>query len=158
MPRVTSLSPEYTDRIPKIMRDGVLYISKKYGTAAHNCCCGCGMKIVTPLKPGQWGLTEKRGKISLWPSIGNWSLNCRSHYIISDNQIVWAGQFTESQIAANRRGDRLAREAAYAERRQLKAGIFGKVWNVAKGTTQRIASTLKSGWNGVMSWFVRWRR
>jgi len=39
-----------------------------------------------------------RGKISLHPSIGNWSFECRSHYWIRNNQVVWAGGLTDEQI------------------------------------------------------------
>jgi hypothetical protein len=43
------MQPEHVEFIPKALEDGVLYISTKYRTASHRCCCGCGTKIVTPL-------------------------------------------------------------------------------------------------------------
>ncbi|MBY4707145.1 MULTISPECIES: DUF6527 family protein [Ralstonia] len=67
------------------MDEGVLYISEKFSTAAHICCCGCGMKIVTPLKPGRWKLRKQNGVVSLHLSVGNWSSGCQSHYWIEGN-------------------------------------------------------------------------
>lgn len=106
MTKVALIRPEYVDRIPTKMQDGVLYISKKYSTAAHNCCCGCGVKIVTPLKAGRWSLETNGSKVSIRPSIGNWSSACQSHYWITNNQIQWAWQYTEAEIAANRIRDK----------------------------------------------------
>lgn len=116
--KISNIKPEYVDRIPKVLSEGVLYISEKYSTAAHSCCCGCGNKIVTPLKPGRWSLKKKGIKLSLSPSIGNWSLACQSHYWIEDNAIRWSVQFTESQIHANRVRDKFALEVAHTQRQK----------------------------------------
>ena len=32
--------PQYVELMPGQLEDGVLYISEKYGTAIHKCCCG----------------------------------------------------------------------------------------------------------------------
>src|SRR5688500_16775332 len=61
MSRIEDIEPELVDYIPATPRSGVLYVSRKYQTATHLCCCGCGAKVVTPLKPGGWKLTAKRG-------------------------------------------------------------------------------------------------
>ncbi len=47
---MTELKPEYVDFIPSIanMKEGALYISKKFCTAAHLCACGCGNEVVLP--------------------------------------------------------------------------------------------------------------
>lgn len=87
MNRSETLRPEFVEFIPSTLQTGVLYISRKYKTASHLCCCGCGNKVVTPLNPSGWQLTEKRGIVSLYPSIGNWSLSCQSHYWIRSNRI-----------------------------------------------------------------------
>lgn len=76
---------EYVEFIPKTadMKQGVIYISKRFRTASHICLCGkCGNRTVTPLKKGEWELTDKNGKISLSESIGNFQYPCKSHYII----------------------------------------------------------------------------
>jgi len=87
------LIPIYVHYMPKPLEPGKLYISKEFGLAIHLCCCGCGVETVTPLtetreKPGDgWVLTEKEGKVSLQPSIGNFSGEnpYHAHYIITDN-------------------------------------------------------------------------
>lgn len=53
-----------------------------FATAVHNCFCGCGSKVVTPIKPAGWELTYDGDTVSLWPAVGSWGLPCRSHYII----------------------------------------------------------------------------
>jgi len=136
--KISSIRPEFVDRIPKVLEDGVFYISEKYGTAAHNCCCGCGTKIVTPLKPGRWQLDQNDGRISISPSIGNWSSGCQSHYVIGNNQVHWAGAFSAGQIAANRAGDRLVRERAQAERTWREAGFWGRLWGRVKAVWAEI--------------------
>lgn len=45
------------------------------------------------------------GTVSMWPSIGNWALPCRSHYIIDRGTIRWARKFTEAEIHHNQASD-----------------------------------------------------
>ncbi|WP_394708476.1 DUF6527 family protein [Desulfuromonas acetoxidans] len=87
------------------MEQGVLYISLEYKTAAHKCCCGCGNKVVTPLLPTDWTLHNHGATVSLHPSIGNWSFDCKSHYLIKRNRVVWCGQWSEKRIEAGRARD-----------------------------------------------------
>lgn len=35
--------------MPAQLEPGILYVSKKYRTAAHLCACGCGEKVRTQL-------------------------------------------------------------------------------------------------------------
>lgn len=90
--------PQFVELMPGQLQDGVLYISEKYGTAIHKCCCGCGQKVVTPLSPAKWQLRRSRDAVTLYPSIGNWNLPCQSHYWIRRNRVEWAGSMTERQI------------------------------------------------------------
>ena len=109
MNKLSEITPKFVDLIPADPESGVLYISKKYNTAVHMCCCGCGNKVVTPLKPGQWSLTVANNeKVSLSPSIGNWNFTCQSHYWIKSNKVDWSSGFTKEQIEAVRRRDRQA--------------------------------------------------
>jgi len=88
--RRTILEPEFVTLMPETLVDGKLYISREYGTAIHNCCCGCGNKTVTPTSGHEaWKLTVLDGTVSLTPSIGNWQFQCRSHYWIRSNKIIW---------------------------------------------------------------------
>jgi Family of unknown function (DUF6527) len=129
MTKLQSIRPKFVDRIPKVLDQGVIYISEKYSTAAHSCCCGCGTKIVTPLKPGRWQLENRNGSVSLSPSVGNWSAACQSHYWIRGNQIDWALGFTPAQISANRASDQRARQRAHAERYRRERGFWGRLWD-----------------------------
>jgi len=124
--KASRITPQFADRIPKTLEDGILYISEKYSTAVHNCCCGCGGKVVTPLKEGRWTLTKNKRGISLSPSIGNWSLACKSHYWIENNGVRWAAKFSAAQIKANRLHDKKALEAAHAERRTVERPLWEK--------------------------------
>ena len=83
------LTPEFVEFIPEKIQDGRLYISMKYATAVHKCCCGCGNEVVTPFSPSDWHLLFDGEKVSLHPSIGNWNFKCRSHYFIRNNNIIW---------------------------------------------------------------------
>jgi Family of unknown function (DUF6527) len=55
--RYARLAHEFVDHIPDVLDPGVLYVSMKYATAAHRCCCGCGLEVVTPFTPTDWKLT-----------------------------------------------------------------------------------------------------
>lgn len=98
MQRLTNINHMFVEFIPKKLDPGVLYISKRFSTASHLCCCGCGLEVVTPLKPAKWKLIEHNGTISLNPSIGNWSFPCRSHYWIRSGCIIWAEQLSKKRI------------------------------------------------------------
>jgi len=66
------------------MEEGVIYISDEYKTAAHLCLCGCKELTILPLTKGEWSYTiDKRDVISMSPSVGNYQLPCKSHYIIT---------------------------------------------------------------------------
>lgn len=84
--------PLFVTNVPRTLEAGVLYVSMEFGTAVHACCCGCGEQVVTPLAPKDWSLLYDGEAVSLWPSIGNWNMACRSHYIIQRNEIVWLRQ------------------------------------------------------------------
>ena len=103
MPRVTTIRHEFTDHLPDELDDGVAYVSMRYTVVVHMCCCGCRNKVVTPVNPEAWELTFDGKSISLYPSIGNRSLPCRSHYWIRRNRIDWLGSFPEPGRDAHRR-------------------------------------------------------
>jgi hypothetical protein len=90
MTRPSRLTHVFVEYLPDKIARGKLYISMQHATAAHQCCCGCGREVVTPLSPKDWQLTYDGRSISLTPSIGNWSYPCRSHYWIRHDRVVWA--------------------------------------------------------------------
>jgi hypothetical protein len=112
----TSLTHEFVEYVPADLADGVLYISILYRTAVHRCACGCGNKVATPISPADWQLFYDGDTVSLTPSIGNWGFPCRSHYWIDANEIQWAKDWTDKQIAAGRARDDHGRAQYFAAR------------------------------------------
>ena len=92
------LSHKFVKSVPETLEDNVLYVSVEYGSVIHKCACGCGMEVVTPLSPTDWKLTFDGRSISLYPSIGNWSFPCRSHYWIRNNRVEWAPKWDKNQV------------------------------------------------------------
>ena len=97
---------EFVEFIPAQVQEGVLYISIPHSTAIHQCACGCGSEVVTPLHPTGWEVSFNGEAVSLNPSIGNWSFPCQSHYWITRNKIRWARKWTTSEIEEGRAYDR----------------------------------------------------
>ena len=111
--RHTRLEHRFVQHIPDAVDPGVLFISMEYGTAAHSCCCGCGEEVVTPFTPTDWKMIFDGETVSLHPSIGNWSLACRSHYVIQRDRVIEAGLWTDAQVEAERYRDRTAKVRHY---------------------------------------------
>lgn len=111
-----ALKPEFVEFIPEKLEDRKIYISEEYKTASHNCACGCGNKVVTPLSPTGWRLTNEGGRVSLYPSIGNWGFPCRSHYWIKRNQVIISYEMSPQEIAAGRRHDARLKERHYGDK------------------------------------------
>ena len=102
----TIVTPQFVEFMPRELKDGKLYISEKYGTAIHKCCCGCGQEVVTPLSPAKWRLRRQGDAVTLYPSIGNWNFPCQSHYWIRQNRVEWARPMSEQQIRRIQERDR----------------------------------------------------
>ncbi|UUY05720.1 hypothetical protein LRS13_09425 [Svornostia abyssi] len=113
MTRLHRLQPLFVEEIPTNLDEGKLYISIPYDTITHLCACGCGCEVVTPLHPAQWRLTYDGEAASLFPSVGSWGLPCRSHYIVRDNQVLWARTWSDDEVRAVRESDCLAIEEHY---------------------------------------------
>jgi hypothetical protein len=113
MSRIQRVKFEFVESVPAQLQDGIVYISTRFATAMHKCCCGCGAEVVTPLSPAGWALTFNGETISLNPSIGNWALPCKSHYWIRGNRVIWARRWSEREIAGVRRKDHEAYEHLY---------------------------------------------
>ncbi|TPK85691.1 hypothetical protein FJ936_09130 [Mesorhizobium sp. B2-4-13] len=103
------LDHRFVESFPERLQEGILYISTEYASMTHLCACGCGSEVVTPLSPLDWRFMFDGQTISVHPSIGSWSLPCRSHYIIRHNQIHWAEDWSDEQIAAGRTNDLAAK-------------------------------------------------
>lgn len=113
MSKVSTLRPEFVEFIPAKGEPGVIYVSERFRTAMHLCCCGCGLEVITPLNPAKWSLRKQGGQVSLSPSIGNWSFPCRSHYWIERGRVRWAGPMSNKRISLVRHLDATAATRVY---------------------------------------------
>jgi hypothetical protein len=111
------LAHVFVSSMPEELLEGILYISIEFCTAIHRCCCGCGSKVVTPMSPVGWTLMFDGDSVSLYPSIGNWSLPCRSHYWIENNSVRPARDWSESEVTRGRHRDVMDRERYFGRPR-----------------------------------------
>lgn len=96
---LTELKPVYVDEIPRTLEPGILYISERSSCSIHLCACGwCGEQTVMPFRRScehteidqhLWVFTEEGDIVTLYPSVGNWQMPCRSHYYITRNKVEW---------------------------------------------------------------------
>lgn len=108
-----TLEHRFVKHVPEKLEPGVLYVSMEFGSIVHSCCCGCGEEVVTPLTPTDWKMMFDGETVSLWPSVGSWTLKCDSHYIIQNNHVIGAGKWTPAQIEAERRRNRATKAKFY---------------------------------------------
>ena len=141
MGAVDSLSHEFVSTIPRELVNGHLYISLRFNTAIHLCCCGCGMKVVTPISPTDWSLSYNGESVSLTPSLGNWSFECQSHYWLRRGKIIWAAQLSDSEIRKGREADKATKRAFFEPGHYETDGRERKLRKVG------------GWWNRIVSWF-----
>lgn len=123
---------KYVDFLPFLdsMEENTLYISEKFLTASHRCMCGCGNEVITPLKKGMWSLDlDENNRVSLYPSIGNWNFECKSHYFIRKNKVEWSHKINQREIERLQRVEQLEIKKLYK-----KQGFFTKLFNYIKKT------------------------
>lgn len=120
------LRHEFVKNVPDSLEAGVLYVSLEYATVVHSCCCGCGSEVVTPLSPTDWQLTFDGKTVSLYPSIGNWSLPCQSHYWITKNTVEWAPKWSREKIELGRKDERRDKERFYGKKNRRSIFDFLK--------------------------------
>jgi len=131
MRRLSVLEHRFVKSVPRDLESGILYVSVEYSTALHLCACGCGRKVVTPLSPNDWSMTFDGRLVSLNPSIGNWSLPCRSHYFIRRGRIQWAGNWTDKQIKQGRDYDLMRKRGIRPTVIETEAELETKVRKVS---------------------------
>lgn len=152
-----SLRHEFVEFIPSELEDGVLYISIAFATAAHKCCCGCGCEVITPITPTDWKITFDGESVSLSPSIGNWSFECRSHYWITRNRIRWAETWSAEEIAAGRAHDHSLKQDQFDER-QFEFAVAGQE-RPGKDSEKSVGRTDKGNfWSRLSAWLGRFRK
>jgi Family of unknown function (DUF6527) len=140
---VNNLKHNFVECVPEALDDSVLYVSVKYGTAVHRCCCGCGREVVTPLTPTDWKLTFDGETVSLYPSIGNWNFACRSHYWIRNNEVEWAEDWPDWKVEAMVAKDHRAKACFYnkqvneassdesASKPEKRKSFWSRLWRTA---------------------------
>ena len=138
--RQSRIAPKFVDFIPDKLEEGVLYVSERYRTCSHLCCCGCGEEVVTPLSPAEWSLSVRGTTVSLHPSIGNWDYACRSHYVIQDNAVRWAGAMSAQAVAAVQRRDAedLAAQVLAINRAKIKRPWWRRLFSSFVGWIKEI--------------------
>ena len=136
MSSLASFEHQFVKSTPRQLSPGILYVSLEYCTMLHLCACGCGRKVVTPLSPNDWSMTFNGKSITISPSIGSWSLPCRSHYFIKHGQVVWADQWSDKQIRENRQADLM-------RKRECPAGDTGRPYGPP---LERKSEDVQSSW------------
>lgn len=137
------LEHRFVELIPESLEPGVLYIAMDYGIATHACACGCGEEIVTPFTPTDWAMTYDGETVSLWPSIGSWTLPCRSHYIVRRGKVIEAEPWSEDQVENARRREKEAKAQFYGTRPADRPVV----------SPPPLAPRSPSRWTRVKSWF-----
>lgn len=107
MRRVDRLTTVFLAEIPEVLEDGILYVSRECGVALHNCACGCGEEVSTPMVHTEYTLTMDGDDATIWPSVGNHDFACASHYLIEQGRIIWASRMSRAAIEVGRERDRL---------------------------------------------------
>lgn len=115
-----TLQHKFVDSIPDEVPFGWIFICIRYKTAVHQCVCGCGNEVITPLSPTDWKLIFDGQTISLSPSIGNWNFECRSHYWIVRNEIKLSGNWTDKQVKESREKDAIRKKRFFSRRNGKK--------------------------------------
>jgi hypothetical protein len=56
---------------------------------------------LTPIST-DWRITLMAIPVSFFPSIGNWSYPCRSHYWIKNGLVLWAEDWSDEEMRTSR--------------------------------------------------------
>jgi hypothetical protein len=103
---------------------------------------------VTPFTPTDWKLTFDGEAVSLRPSIGNWSLPCRSHYVIENGRVVKAGPWSDEQVSAERERDRRAKARYYGVKPSSPKIEAASSDQSALARARGLWSSMKQWWAG----------
>jgi hypothetical protein len=101
-----AIRAEFVEFIPEQLEPGVLYISTPFNVTTHLCCCGCGSVVNASLSPARWSFEYDGVAVSMYPSFGNFSFPCKSHYWIRRGRVVPAKPYTQDEIDEARAWDR----------------------------------------------------
>ncbi|ESX29343.1 MULTISPECIES: DUF6527 family protein [Mesorhizobium] len=93
------------ERFPDEVTPGKFYYSDEFRSSVHLCACGCGSRVVLPIKPAGWQLMQNARSFTISPSVGNRELACRSHYLIEGGRIIWLPPMSDREVQASRARD-----------------------------------------------------
>jgi hypothetical protein len=124
---------EFVEFIPEVLCEGTLYISMKYKAARHKCACGCESIVITPLSPNHWKLNYDGKNVSLKPSIGNFGFPCQSHYWITNNNVIWAEDWSDKDVLENERIEEVKLEPILQNTQVEKKDILSRLKNTLFG-------------------------
>ena len=88
------------------------------------------------------------GAITLAPSVGNWSLPCKSHYLIRQGRVVWARDMTRDEIERGRLRDKRLRDAHFDQVNAQKEAEMERMATAARCS----AGWLARLWRALRSW------
>lgn len=149
--RHSVLEHRFVETFPETLEPGVLFVSLEFGSAAHSCCCGCGEEVVTPLTPTDWNITYDGETITLHPSVGSWTLPCRSHYVIRHNRVIEAPNWSDAEIAAERYRDSRAKAVYYGQSAPMPTKRHN---HVAAAPDAEAVPPIASGWKDrILKWW-----
>ena len=117
--------------MPSELEPGILYVSDEFGVAIHLCPCNCGSRVVTTIGPTEWSFKESNNKPTLYPSIGNWQLPCKSHYWITNGEIEWSYRWSDERIKDGRIAEEKRRREYYSdvEENSKKSSFIKRFFN-----------------------------
>jgi hypothetical protein len=104
------------ERIPKPLRNGMVYHSEEFEVGALLCACGCGHRV-SLLVPDSHQIASEGGMATVRPSIAVCDAPCKSHYYISAGRVEWLPAFSGAMAESVMRGQ-IARHAVRDARRQ----------------------------------------
>ncbi|WP_080647942.1 DUF6527 family protein [Variovorax atrisoli] len=144
----------FVNEVPTELAPGVLYVAMDCATAIHRCACGCGQEVVTPFSPTDWTLIFDGDTVSLDPSVGNWSLPCRSHYFIDRGAIAWAGNMSNAAIELGRARDRKNKSAYFSNGRSAagQSEVLKVLAPPASATSTPCPRTARESQGSVVFW------
>jgi len=102
------------ERFPDELKTGKFYYSPDFRSSVHLCACGCGSRVVLPIKPAGWQLIQAARSFTISPSVGNREFACRSHYLIEGGRIVWLASMSDREVQASRAQDKQHIEKVHA--------------------------------------------
>ena len=124
--------PIWVEDMPETMEEGAVYISPKHRLTEHLCACGCRAEVSLSLGRSEWKIEYDGETVSLWPSVGNWQLPCKSHYIIQNNKTGWCSRWSEEEILAGRSRDRQEKQKDIEEKRAERTW-WKRAWRIICG-------------------------